>query len=100
MVIGTGYLSALHRPNLDLNYDGISKFTDDGLVTKTGSVLFIRPYFPLFRIAIGEKFVFDVIIFATGFVTVSVSPSYHLASGLIKICSRINTLWMSGELEG
>ncbi|KAJ3492156.1 hypothetical protein NLI96_g177 [Meripilus lineatus] len=52
LIIGTGYLSALHRPNFDLNYDGISKITDDGLITKKG-----------------KKFTFDVIIFATGFVT-------------------------------
>ncbi|KAJ3483527.1 hypothetical protein NLI96_g6249 [Meripilus lineatus] len=50
-IVDTGYLSALHRPNLDLNYDGIAGFTDDGIVTKTG-----------------EKHSFDVIIFATGFI--------------------------------
>ena len=39
----TGYLAALHRPNLDLNFDGIDHFTGDGIVTKTGEC-FKRPW--------------------------------------------------------
>ncbi|KAF7362517.1 FAD/NAD-P-binding domain-containing protein [Mycena venus] len=47
-----GYLSALHRPNVALNWDGIEEVTKDGITTSNGVSL-----------------PFDVIIYATGFVT-------------------------------
>ncbi|KAL4249901.1 FAD-binding Monooxygenase Superfamily protein [Abortiporus biennis] len=47
------YLHALKLPNVDLNYDGIAEFVEDGIVTKKG-----------------EKMDFDVIVYATGFDTV------------------------------
>ena len=53
-VIDPGYLEALHRPNVLLNWDGIAKFEPDGLVTKQG-----------------EKMPLDVVVFATGFHFVS-----------------------------
>ncbi|EMD34222.1 hypothetical protein CERSUDRAFT_117119 [Gelatoporia subvermispora B] len=51
LVIDTGYLTALHRPNLDLNWDGIEELTEEGILTKKGA-----------------NIPFDVIIFATGYV--------------------------------
>ncbi|KAI0781984.1 hypothetical protein C8Q75DRAFT_812057 [Abortiporus biennis] len=52
LIFGTGYLEALQRPNMDLNYEGIEQIVEDGIVTKNG-----------------KKERFDVIIFATGFNT-------------------------------
>ncbi|KAJ7612218.1 hypothetical protein FB45DRAFT_760152 [Roridomyces roridus] len=52
MLLDTDYLSALHRPNMFLNWDGIQSIYEHGIVTKTG-----------------QKLPLDVIIFATGFVT-------------------------------
>ncbi|EJD02410.1 FAD/NAD-binding domain-containing protein [Fomitiporia mediterranea MF3/22] len=49
-IFDPGYIEALQRPNISLNWDGISKFEHDGLVTKTG-----------------EKIPLDVVVFATGF---------------------------------
>ncbi|KAJ3479109.1 hypothetical protein NLI96_g9291 [Meripilus lineatus] len=51
VIVDSGYLSALHRPNFDINYDGIAEFTEDGVLTKKG-----------------EKLPFDVVISATGFI--------------------------------
>ncbi|KAI0790422.1 hypothetical protein C8Q75DRAFT_806348 [Abortiporus biennis] len=51
MIFGTQYLEALHRPNVEVNYDDIVGVVDNGLTTKKGDIL-----------------PFDVIIFATGFV--------------------------------
>ncbi|KDR82144.1 hypothetical protein GALMADRAFT_222024 [Galerina marginata CBS 339.88] len=50
IIFDSGYLEALHRPNLELNWDGIDSIFEDGILTKTGE------HVPL-----------DVIIFATGF---------------------------------
>ncbi|EJD02412.1 FAD/NAD-binding domain-containing protein [Fomitiporia mediterranea MF3/22] len=50
IVIDSGYLKALHHPNVQLNWDGIAKLESDGLVTKTG-----------------QKISLDVIVLATGF---------------------------------
>ncbi|KAJ6565930.1 hypothetical protein DFH09DRAFT_1034740 [Mycena vulgaris] len=50
VIFDTHFLSALYRPNLSLNWDGIHSIAEDGIVTKKG-----------------EKLAFDVIIFATGF---------------------------------
>ncbi|TFY56722.1 hypothetical protein EVG20_g8819 [Dentipellis fragilis] len=52
LIIDTGYLSALHRPNLTLTGDGIEKFTETGIITQKG-----------------DHIPFDVIIYATGFTT-------------------------------
>ncbi|TFY82785.1 hypothetical protein EWM64_g1230 [Hericium alpestre] len=51
-ILDTGYLTALHQPNLTPNFDGVDKITADGIVTKKG-----------------EHLPFDVIIYATGFKT-------------------------------
>ncbi|KAF8957769.1 hypothetical protein BDZ97DRAFT_84041 [Flammula alnicola] len=50
VIFDTNYLAALHRPNLDLNWDGIDTIVEDGILTKTGE------HIPL-----------DVLIFATGY---------------------------------
>ncbi|KAJ7020477.1 hypothetical protein C8F04DRAFT_1143915 [Mycena alexandri] len=50
VIFDTNFLAALHRPNLLLNWDGIQSISEDGITT-----------------AKGEKLLFDVIIFATGF---------------------------------
>ncbi|OBZ66829.1 Baeyer-Villiger monooxygenase [Grifola frondosa] len=49
---GEGYLAALHRPNMSINWDGIITITEDGILTQKG-----------------DNIPFDVIIFATGFKT-------------------------------
>jgi len=36
VIFDTDYLAALHRPNLDLNCDGISEIVEDGIISKTG----------------------------------------------------------------
>ncbi|KAI0933357.1 hypothetical protein AcV5_005520 [Taiwanofungus camphoratus] len=51
-VLDPGYLSCLHQPNVSLSWDGIAEITEDGVLTHTG-----------------EKMHFDVIIYATGFIT-------------------------------
>ncbi|KAF8888357.1 hypothetical protein BD779DRAFT_1440214 [Infundibulicybe gibba] len=50
VIFDTDYTVALHRPNMDINWDGIDRITEDGILTKKG-----------------EKLPFDVMIFATGF---------------------------------
>ncbi|TCD69126.1 hypothetical protein EIP91_008602 [Steccherinum ochraceum] len=50
-IVDSGYLEAFHRPNNELNYDGIAEVIESGILTKKG-----------------EHFDFDVIIQATGFV--------------------------------
>ncbi|KAF8209461.1 hypothetical protein K438DRAFT_1960458 [Mycena galopus ATCC 62051] len=50
IIINQNYLEALHRPNLNLNWDGIQSIYEEGIVTKKG-----------------DKMPFDVIICATGF---------------------------------
>ncbi|KAJ7490847.1 hypothetical protein FB451DRAFT_1221246 [Mycena latifolia] len=52
LIFDTNFLAALHRPNMTLNWDGIQSICADGIITKNG-----------------EKLEFDVMIFATGFVT-------------------------------
>jgi cation diffusion facilitator CzcD-associated flavoprotein CzcO len=37
IIIDTDYLAALHRPNVDLNWDGIQEIVEDGIVTKKGA---------------------------------------------------------------
>jgi hypothetical protein len=51
-VANSGYLDVLHRPNLTLNFDGIANIVENGIITKTGEML-----------------PFDVIIYATGFIS-------------------------------
>ncbi|KAF9470688.1 FAD/NAD(P)-binding domain-containing protein [Pholiota conissans] len=58
IIFDSNYLSALHRPNLDLNYDGIDTIVEDGILTKTG-----------------EHIQLDTLIFSTGYVT----DSYPIA---------------------
>ncbi|KAJ7769773.1 hypothetical protein B0H14DRAFT_2967291 [Mycena olivaceomarginata] len=50
MLLDTGFLQALHRPNLNLNWHGIQSITEDGIITTKG-----------------KELSFDIIIFATGF---------------------------------
>ncbi|KAJ6590602.1 FAD/NAD-P-binding domain-containing protein [Mycena vulgaris] len=54
-----GYLSALHRPNVKINWDGVEEVTKDGIITSKG-----------------DSLPFDVIIYATGFVTDK--PTIHV----------------------
>ena len=63
IVVEPGYLKALHQPNISLNWDGIAKLAEDGIVTKKG-----------------EKIPLDVVVFATGFHVVS--SSNFLCSGM------------------
>ncbi|KAG1844700.1 hypothetical protein F4604DRAFT_1937390 [Suillus subluteus] len=51
-VANSGFLDILHRPNLTLNFDGIANIVENGIITKTGEML-----------------PFDVIIYATGFIS-------------------------------
>lgn len=37
IVFDSNYMKALHAPNLELNYDGIDKIVDDGILTKKGT---------------------------------------------------------------
>ncbi|RXW19556.1 hypothetical protein EST38_g6287 [Candolleomyces aberdarensis] len=55
LIFDTGYLEAMHRPNLKMNFDGIESIVEDGIVTKKN----------------GEHIPFDVMIFATGYAAVS-----------------------------
>lgn len=61
MIVDPGYLNALKRPNLELNWEGIESIVGDGIKLKTGETV------PL-----------DVIIFGTGYVVVRtlLTPSY------------------------
>ncbi|KAK7458842.1 hypothetical protein VKT23_009851 [Stygiomarasmius scandens] len=52
VIFDTNYLACLHRPNVEINFDGIDSIYEEGFVTKKG-----------------EKIPFDVIIFSTGFET-------------------------------
>ena len=54
IVVDPGYLKALHRPNITLNFDGVKSLVKEGI--KTGS---------------GEVVPLDVIILGTGFAFVS-----------------------------
>ncbi|KAF9032933.1 hypothetical protein BJ165DRAFT_1534822 [Panaeolus papilionaceus] len=57
IVFDTNYLNSLHRKNLDMNWDGIDRIVQDGILTKKGELI------PL-----------DVLIFATGYN----ADKYHL----------------------
>ncbi|KAG8737052.1 hypothetical protein FRC10_008648 [Ceratobasidium sp. 414] len=50
VIFDPGYLSSLHRPNVDLEWDNITEIIPEGIVTKSG-----------------KKMAFDVLCFATGF---------------------------------
>lgn len=50
LIVDPGYLNALKRPNVSLNWDGIDDIIPEGIRTKKGEIV------PL-----------DVMIFATGF---------------------------------
>ncbi|KAF8896193.1 hypothetical protein BD779DRAFT_566403 [Infundibulicybe gibba] len=52
IITDAGYLNALNRANLELNWDGITRIGEHGIISKTG-----------------EKLPFDVIVLATGFIT-------------------------------
>ncbi|PPQ99174.1 hypothetical protein CVT24_009265 [Panaeolus cyanescens] len=57
IIFDSNYLNSLHRPNLDINWDGIDRIVKDGVLTKTGQ------HIPL-----------DVLIFSTGYS----ADKYHL----------------------
>ena len=59
IIIDPGYLKALYRPNISINFDGIESLTEEGIKTATGEVI------PL-----------DVIILGTGFAFVSTTKSH------------------------
>jgi len=65
VVFDTQYLDSLHRPNHNLNWDGIAQITGNGIKTKTG-----------------EQLSFDVIITATGFVADKFPIPIRGANGL------------------
>ncbi|KAG0706314.1 FAD/NAD(P)-binding domain-containing protein [Suillus ampliporus] len=65
LVIDPDYLSALHRPNVDLNWIGIQEIVEDGVVLKTG-----------------DKVLLDAIIFATGFYLVERDIAFCGIGGL------------------
>ncbi|KAG1805549.1 uncharacterized protein BJ212DRAFT_1304008 [Suillus subaureus] len=41
LVLDSNYLAALHQPNVDLNWTGIQEFVEDGIVLKTGDMVFL-----------------------------------------------------------
>ncbi|KAG2356270.1 hypothetical protein BDR07DRAFT_1613182 [Suillus spraguei] len=51
-VADRGFLKSLYRSNVTLNFDGISEIVENGIITKTGEIL-----------------PFDVIVYATGFIS-------------------------------
>ncbi|OCH95145.1 FAD/NAD(P)-binding domain-containing protein [Obba rivulosa] len=52
LVMETGYLASLHKPNMNVNWDGIDTLVEEGVRTKTGEII-----------------PFDIIVLGTGFVT-------------------------------
>jgi hypothetical protein len=36
IVFDAGYLKAMHKPNMSMNFDGIQSIVEDGIITKTG----------------------------------------------------------------
>lgn len=44
MIVNSGYLESLHRPNMRLTFDKIVKVTKSGIVTSEGNA--IRPHGP------------------------------------------------------
>ncbi|EGN98237.1 hypothetical protein SERLA73DRAFT_74465 [Serpula lacrymans var. lacrymans S7.3] len=51
IIADSGYLASFYRPNVNLNFDGIAKILENGILTTKGEVI-----------------PFDVIIYATGFI--------------------------------
>jgi len=44
-IFDTTYLKALHQPNLEINYDGITAISDTGILTKKGErYAYLRNY--------------------------------------------------------
>jgi cation diffusion facilitator CzcD-associated flavoprotein CzcO len=50
MILDPGYLESLNKPNVSLNWNGIERFTETGIRTKTG-----------------DDIACDAIIYGTGF---------------------------------
>ncbi|KAG0699420.1 hypothetical protein DFH29DRAFT_936918, partial [Suillus ampliporus] len=65
LIADSDYLSALHQPNVDLNWIGIQEIVEDGVVLKTG-----------------DKVLLDAIIFATGFYLVERDIAFCGIGGL------------------
>jgi cation diffusion facilitator CzcD-associated flavoprotein CzcO len=78
MILNPGYLECLHQPNMDMNWEGIERFTETGLVTKKG-----------------QAYIFDALIFGTGFSIVS-CEQYFIVGDVIKVNG---TLQMSTALR-
>ncbi|EGO18695.1 hypothetical protein SERLADRAFT_454280 [Serpula lacrymans var. lacrymans S7.9] len=64
IIVDPSYLSALHRPNVDLNWESIQEIAEDGVILKNGQAI------PL-----------DVIIFGTGFLIVPTDISVQGPNG-------------------
>lgn len=64
LMVDSGYLASLARPNVTPNFDGIQRITENGIQTKTGDIV------PC-----------DAIIFATGFSTDRYPFPVHGANG-------------------
>lgn len=64
LMVDSGYLASLARPNITPNFDGIQRITENGIQTKTGAIV------PC-----------DAIIFATGFSTDRYPFPVHGARG-------------------
>ncbi|KAF9442531.1 FAD/NAD(P)-binding domain-containing protein [Macrolepiota fuliginosa MF-IS2] len=67
VIFDTNFLEALHRPNLDLNWDGVDRIIEDGIITQKG-----------------EKISFDIIIFATGYAADKFPLKVHGIRGSIQ----------------
>jgi L-lysine 6-monooxygenase (NADPH-requiring) len=70
ILLDAGYLSALHRDNVTVNWEGISSIVKDGIITRTGKVVWYCMFDIHWCACAGEHLNFDVIILASGFVTV------------------------------
>ncbi|KAL5511121.1 hypothetical protein ACEPAH_4336 [Sanghuangporus vaninii] len=65
IIVEPGYLKSLRQPNVSVNWDGIAKLDEDGIVTKKG-----------------EKVPLDVVVFATGFYVVKMLTEVQGKHGL------------------
>jgi hypothetical protein len=91
LMVDSNYLSALLRPNLTPNFDGISKITENGILTNKGKILtFIDHLFT--KPLIGEHMTFDVIIFATGFSVVMTLLLSPITLAMMSSCIRMTNI--------
>ena len=76
IILDTGYLEALHRPNLSLNWDGIESIDKDGIVTKTGKASLSAV--PGTNAGLGQHIPLDVLILSTGYVAVCLRAIFQI----------------------